>query len=260
MPRPNRTHVPGEIRHLVARGNRRQDIFESEWQWQDFMDDLSLNAKAGGLLLFGNILMTNHFHCMARTGDHPMGKVLGPTLTRFAMRSNIENCRCGHVFEGRYKSRLIRNDEHAKTTLRYIHRNPLRAGLVKDPAQWRWTSHRVYLGLEDDQRIDTSFMLSLFDPDPAKAREAYRRFMEDLGEPFPASGPWSEEKLIDGCRLIEREFGLAFGDLKCGEKRPDIVRARDIFIRKATKSGIPSLVVADFLGVDRSTVYRAQRR
>lgn len=260
MPRPNRTHVPGEIRHLIARGNRRQDIFESERQWQDFMDDLSLNAKAGGLILFGDTLMTNHFHCMARTGDHPIGEVLGPTLTRFAMHSNIENCRSGHVFEGRYKSRLVRDDAHAKNTLRYIHRNPVRAGLVKDPSLWRWTSHRVYLGIEEDPRIDTTFMLSLFHPDRAKAREAYRKFMDDIPEPFPMNMPWSQERLIEGCRSIEMEFGLAFGDLKCGEKRQDIVRARDIFIRKATKSGIPAPVIADFLGVDRSTVFRAQRR
>lgn len=83
----------------------------------------------------------------------------------------------GHLFEKRYRAALVRTDAYLLALIRYIHRNPSRADLVTDPADYPWSGHRAYLGLAQPRWLTLELGLSLFSPDPAEAREAYRRFV-----------------------------------------------------------------------------------
>jgi putative transposase len=83
----------------------------------------------------------------------------------------------GHLFERRYKARLVERDDYFLTLLRYIHLNPLTARLVTDPVHYQWSSHRIYLGHESPRWVTTDFGLSLFHTDPSLARVAYARFI-----------------------------------------------------------------------------------
>lgn len=259
MPRHPRIHVPGALVHIICRGNRRQDIFERPSQWDEFLDSLSGNCRKEGATLCSYCGMPNHLHLQIKVGEVPIDRIFQRTLTKFAARSNHFYGRVGHVFQGRYKSISCSDDVQALATLRYNHRNPVRAGLVSDPADWPWSSHAAYAGLREDRFVDSSFLLSLFAQEQSTARAAYLAFM---AQPDPAHGP-TTTNVTDLNRLaaeIESYDGLAHGSLIHGGRRREFVRSRDRFIRLAAAAGLPSLQIAEFLGMDRSSVFRAQRR
>lgn len=256
MPRTPRLCVKGQIRHIVFRGNRHQDVFERPAQWGEFLDTLAQNANEAGMTLYAYCLMPNHGHLLARLGDVPLGTVMQKTLTRFALRSNRYNGRSGHLFQGRYKAPLVADDAQAKVALRYIHRNPVEACLAEDPADWPWSSHRAYAGLAQDPYVDTGFMLSLFSDDPQRAVERYGEFMAAADEGRDSGPVTSLERLAD---MVCSQENMTAGELSSGSRRREAVQARLRFMRLALSAGFSVPEVAEFLGVHRATVFRAQR-
>jgi len=256
MPRAKRLHYPGELIQMVSRGVRRNDIFEAPRQWTEFLRSLRENALAFGMTLYAYALMPNHFHILARLGQLGPSAVMHRTLTKFAIRSNLVNGRKGHVFEAPYKSSTIQTDVEAREQLRYIHNNPLRAHLAEDFMDWPWTSHKAYLGIDPDPMVDTSFMLSLFSEDPEVARQRYRDFM---GAPPQSKQSRPKRDISEIQGLVCSEDGISATAIRTNSKDCEVVRARHRFIRLADAAGIPGPDIAAYLGVARSTVFRALR-
>src|SRR5437868_8067938 len=190
MARPPRLHVPGGYYHVILRGNHREALFATPTERRILNEIVAetLNRFDGRLHAF--CWMTNHLHALLQVGEPPLGKIMQRIAQCYSRYRHKTLDTTGHLFERRYKARLIDVDAYFLVLLRYIHLNPVKALLVSDPADYPWSSHRAFLGLESIRWLTTDFGLSLFSRDEHVARRAYRRFMRtpaNRNEPEPQS-------------------------------------------------------------------------
>ncbi len=146
MPRPRRLHVPGGLYHAVLRGNHRQAIFCDGDDYLGFEEIVAHALDRYGASLFAYCWMTNHVHLAIRVADAPLGAVMSIVASRYARAKQRSLSTTGHLFERRYRARLVDADRYLLALVRYIHLNPVRARMVTDPRDYPWSSHRAYLG------------------------------------------------------------------------------------------------------------------
>ncbi|MGH9656694.1 MAG: REP-associated tyrosine transposase [Bryobacteraceae bacterium] len=148
MPAFARVAIPGIAYHVTQRGNYRQDIFATDEDRETYLGYVASAALAYGLELHGWCLMTNHVHWIVLPKhEMAMAQAFRRAHSRFAGYVNRNHKRAaGHLWQGRYYSCAL-DEEHYFAALRYVERNPLRAGLVRSPAVYRWSSAPARLGL-----------------------------------------------------------------------------------------------------------------
>ena len=132
MPRQARIDAPGALHHIVIRGIERKAVFKRQQDYDDFLDRMGNILRDSSTGCFAWALMTNHVHLLLRTGLSPISTVMRRLLTGYAVGYNRRHKRYGHLFQNRYKSFLCEEDPYLLELVRYIHLNPLRAGLVAD--------------------------------------------------------------------------------------------------------------------------------
>lgn len=186
MPRKARIDAPGALHHIILRGIERRRIFNDEQDYRNYLDRL------GGVIIetstpcYAWALMPNHVHLLLRTGLVPLTTVMRRVLTGYAQQFNRRHKRHGYLFQNRYKSFLCEEDSYLLELVRYIHLNPLRAGLVKDVrvlTGWARSGHSVLLGKVTCDWQDTDYVLSLFGRGVSSARRAYASFIaEGIGQ------------------------------------------------------------------------------
>ena len=132
MPRKSRIDAPGALHHLVLRGIERKAIFKDDLDYQNFLKRLGKVLTETSTACYAWALMANHVHVLLRTGTVPISTVMRKLLTGYAQQFNRRYRRHGHLFQNRYKSFLCEEDPYLLELVRYIHLNPVRAGIVKD--------------------------------------------------------------------------------------------------------------------------------
>ncbi len=183
MPRPPRLHVPGGVYHVILRGNHREPIF-GEPADRDMLDALVAETlERYGARAHAYCWMSNHLHLALQIADAPLGPIVRRIAGVYARRIQRRLPTTGHLFERRYRSVLVDADTHLLRLVRYIHLNPLRAGLVADPADYPWSGHRAYLGLAAIPWLTTDFTLRLLGTNRHSARRAYARLISSGGDP-----------------------------------------------------------------------------
>jgi REP element-mobilizing transposase RayT len=183
MRRP-RLHVPGGFYHVTLRGNHRQDIFFSDEDRLRLERYVATALEQVGARIHAYCWMTNHIHLLIQVADTPLGAFMQRIGTRYARAVQARVPTTGHLFQNRYHALLVDVDRYFLALLRYIHLNPVRAGLVSDPEDYRWSSHRAYLGLADCHWLETEFGLRMFNAHIAGARDRYRAFVvQAIGSP-----------------------------------------------------------------------------
>ena len=186
MPRKPRIHLPGGFYHVMLRGNGGQDIFLEPQDGRLFLGILAEAAGRTGMRIHAWCLMPNHAHLLLQVGAEPLSRAMQRVTQRYTGRINKREQRTGHLFQGRYKAVLVDADSYLLELVRYIHLNPVRAGLAKTPDAWRWSSHRAYLGLDDAPMLTTGDLLGRFAGRRKTAIERYRTFIgEGMGEAAP---------------------------------------------------------------------------
>lgn len=186
MPRQSRIDAPGALHHVIIRGIERRMIFRDNKDREDFLDRL------GGLLLeystpcYGWAMLSNHGHFLLRTGEIPIAGVMRRLLTGYAMTFNRRHRRHGYLFQNRYKSILCEEDAYLQELVRYIHLNPLRAGIVKDLKElgsYRYSGHSVLMGKQKRPWQDREYVLSHFAQTEREAKTRYLSFVsKGVGE------------------------------------------------------------------------------
>ena len=190
MSRPLRLHVPGGFYHVTLRGNHRQVIFRTATD-RELLDGLVGDAVTElGARVHAYCWMPNHIHLLVQVSDAPLGKLLMRIASRYARKHQRQLNTTGHLFERRYHAVLVDADAYLLTLLRYIHLNPVRAGLVTDPSAYPWSSHHEYLGRRRVPWVCTQFALAMLANDPALAVQGYLAWMSDSG-----STRWGEGTL-----------------------------------------------------------------
>ncbi len=180
MPRRARLDAPGVLHHVIVRGLERRKIFRDDQDREDFLERLGTLLIEMGLRCYAWALLPNHFHLLLRTGDRPLADFMRRLLTGYAVRFNLRNDRSGHLFQNRYRSILCQEEPYFLELVRYIHLNPLRAGVVanlKELETYPFCGHGVIVGTHRNDWQAVKEILERFGVSPAKARERYRDFV-----------------------------------------------------------------------------------
>ena len=178
MARPWRIEFEGALYHVLSRGNGREDIYYDDQDRHQFLKTVGEMSERFEIDVYAYALMGNHYHLLLKTNRSNLSKSmqwLGLTYTR---RFNLKHSRAGHLFQGRFKSIIVQNDAYLMRLSCYIHRNPLRAGIVKRLADYRWSSYRSYgYGRKSPEWLNTGMIFSRF-----KGADKYKAYREKMQE------------------------------------------------------------------------------
>lgn len=273
MGRKTRTIATYTLYHVTARGNNREALFLSDKDretylglWRKYRTELEFDVYA-------YVLMTNHVHWLIRTGRVPISSIVHTIHGLYARIFNQKHQRVGHVFQGRFNADVCTNDRYLLSLCRYIHRNPLEAGIVKNLLNYLWSSYPDLCGLRTDPLVECGFLLGFFGG--STPVEELRRWVEgeeyaqeseiDIPEPIP------DNMKVPGIRDMERNearpsldeltgtvvgcFNITVEELLGDSRAPTHVQARKQFIKEAVRQhAYKRAEVARFLKKDRSLV------
>ncbi len=244
MPRKARIDAPGALHHIIARGIERRKIFYGDNDRNIFLDRLGIILTDTKTSCYAWALIPNHLHLLLRTGVAPIATVMRRLLTGYAVSFNRDHRRHGQLFQNRYKSILCQEDPYLLELVRYIHLNPLRAGLVpnlKELDKHPYCGHSILLDKEKNDWQDTAYILKIFSSKYSMARRRYREYVKkgiaegkrpDLvgGGLIRSAGGWTAVKSLrkSAARMKGDERILGDGDFV--EKV--LSEARESFDRK----------------------------
>lgn len=181
MPRQARLDIPGLVYHVIARGIERREIFRDDQDREQFLGRFGeLVEQAGTTRVYAWCLLSNHFHLLVRRGDQPLSLLMRRLMTGHAVRFNLRHGRTGHLFQNRYKSIVVEEEDYFLQAVRYIHLNPVRAGLVTAPDElerFPYTGHSVLVGRRAASWQDTDAVLERFGTRQGEALARYREFV-----------------------------------------------------------------------------------
>lgn len=189
MSRPIRIEFSNALYHVTARGDRREDIFEDDADRQMFLSILAQVVTQCNWICHAWCLMDNHYHLLIQTPDGNLSKGMRQLNGVYTQASNRRHQRVGHLFQGRFKAILVDSDAYLLELARYVVLNPVRAGMVQKPVDWKWSSYRASVGLEPAAPwLAVDGLLAQF----AKRRSlAQQRYAQFVAEGIKAASPWS---------------------------------------------------------------------
>lgn len=208
MARKPRIHLPGGLYHVIFRGNGGQPVFLGDDDRFRFYLLLQEGIVRFGYRVHSFCLMTNHIHLALQCGDIPLQRGMQNLSFRYTRWINWRNKRTGHLFQGRYKAVLVDKDGYLLELVRYLHLNPVRAGMVKAPEDYPWSSHLAYLGKEALPWLTTEWALAQFGKSVGMSCSRYEKFVLDgLGEghrpEFHGKGK-TDSRLLGDDRFLEK--------------------------------------------------------
>lgn len=165
MPRSGRVVVPGAPHHVVQRGNRRQRTFFGDADYQAYLDLAGKAFAEAGVEVWAYCLMPNHVHLVVTpsTADG-LTRAVASTHAKYTRRINEREGCAGFLWQGRFASSPM-DEVHCVRCLRYVALNPVRAGLVREAAAWRWSSVQAHLGMRTDPLVATGVLEERLDCD-----------------------------------------------------------------------------------------------
>lgn len=180
MARQLRIEFEGAFYHVTSRGNLRKRIFFADRDRKKFLEILERTKERYSYFLHAYALMDNHYHLLIETPKANISQIMQNINTTYTVYINRRYRRSGHLLQGRFKGIIVDKDEYLVTLSRYIHLNPVRAGMVEKPEEYGWTSYNAYV---DESRkrsslVDTTDTLSYFSPRSGRAIKRYRVFVE----------------------------------------------------------------------------------
>ncbi|MFP4445016.1 MAG: transposase [Desulfosudaceae bacterium] len=180
MSRPLRIEYPDAWYHVMNRGRRAEEIFADSRDFQGFIALLQEACGLWDIRIAAYCLMPNHYHLLIQTPQANLSRTMRHINGVYTQRYNRRHGCDGQLFRGRYKSILVEADSYLLQLMRYIHNNPVKAGLADRPGGYAWSSHQAYLSAAAKWKwVYTDFLLSMLTPDKAARRKAYRQFMAE---------------------------------------------------------------------------------
>ena len=181
MARPLRITYPGAFYHVTSRGNEQKDVFKSQRDREKFLEYLASATERYGAVIHAFCLLSNHYHLLLETPAGNLSQIMRHINGAYTTYFNVKRKRAGHLFQGRFKAILVEADEYALELSRYIHLNPVRAGMVTRPEEYRWSSYNNYIGQGTAfSWLKMETILDYFSNSTKEGRQKYRLFVEDL--------------------------------------------------------------------------------
>lgn len=275
MGRSPRLHIPGTIHHVMSRGNGGEPIVADDKDLGRILDVVARVKSTSDFRLYAYCLMSNHAHFLIEVGSVSLSRIMQRIETIWSKRFNFEHHRSGHVFQGRFKSICCGKDRYFMGLLRYIHLNPVRAGLIGRPEDWAWSSYREYLNLSTSRLTDTTWPLSLFSDGYESEIDSFRRFVlqglqEEPQETIPLSDgrtpPILQQRPSDGFILrpaletilteAGRDTGVERSAILSSCRRQVVSLTRRLVATRASAVGYGNSEIARTLGLSAPAVSR----
>lgn len=174
------TH-PELIYHVIKRGNNKQVIFADNEDYQHYLNTIQRYKKKYGFKLFAFCLMTNHAHLLIKVGQEgTISRIMQSITVAHTRYYNFSYQRCGHVWQGRFHSPIVSEDNYMLNVMKYIEQNPLRAGMVKRVGDYRWSSYLLNVRQNDSVLIDRdeNCMFNSLGQDNAIRIQAYKKLVD----------------------------------------------------------------------------------
>jgi REP element-mobilizing transposase RayT len=173
-----RIEFAGAHYHVTSRGDRQEAIYEDDDDRKCFLDVLGEVIERYNWVCHAYCLMTNHYHLVIETPEANLSKGMRQLNGVYTQASNRRHGRVGHLFQGRFKAILVDKDAYLLELCRYVVLNPVRAGIVSQPDEWKWSSYRAAMGLcPAPPWLAVDYVLRNFGSDRRSARENYRQFV-----------------------------------------------------------------------------------
>ena len=275
----------GLVSHITQRATGKEPLFLENKDYLYMLALLKEAASEYNLQFFAFALMSNHIHLLLRQKEAPLDRAMQALFTRYALYFNRKYGRKGHVFGGRYRQAACFDDHYLIAASIYIHLNPVRAGIVGNYCDYRWTSWRLYCSANPPRTfIDWNFVLSIINRDLSQARRRYKELLrravkyplEEVLEEKRAIekfGSWLKKSfpaLLKGVDEIKQQVSLSEGyasdseldgiidDLRGKRRllRPEDKKARRFAIEQLKSRGFSLEEIAEYLSVSRMTIYR----
>ena len=176
-----RIEYPGAVYHVICRGNNRQAIFRDDADRKRYLEKLSLYCQEKNVDLLSYCLLSNHVHLLVETPKGNLSKMMQAFQTSYTVYFNKRHGRTGHIFEQRYKARVVDKDNYLLQVSRYIHLNPVSARIVKRPQDFRWSSYGSYLKGKGLTALKTESVLANFNGSTSRQLRQYRDYVEGDG-------------------------------------------------------------------------------
>lgn len=251
IPRIARKKSPNGIYHIMLRGINRQTIFEDDQDRWKFLQILKRYKEMGHFHLFSYCLMDNHIHLLIKESDN-ISNVIKRISSSYVYWYNLKYERCGHLFQERFKSENVDSIRYFLTVLRYIHQNPLKAGLSPTIFECKWTSIHEYL--HKATIIDVDYPLQFFSSDRKQALLLFKDYMEK---------PNDDQCLEDTVRIRLTDDEVKRYLFEIGVSNINMLQHMDkeerdsVLFRLKAVNGISLRQIARVTGISKSVIQRA---
>jgi REP element-mobilizing transposase RayT len=275
MARPIRIEYAGALYHITSRGDRREDIYLDDGDRMDWLNVLTQTCQRFNWIVYAYCQMTNHYHLLLETIDGNLSKGMRQLNGVYTQHFNRHHDQVGHLFQGRYKAILVQKDSYLLELSRYIVLNPVRARMVKNPDQWRWSSYSETMGaIPESEWLNTNWLLRQFGRRSKAAREKYCEFvMQGKGLPSPFGATrhqllLGDDTFVEQFQKVKTEGQLQ--EFSKTQKKTLVLPLAKYATKFATRNEAMARAyytgaytmreIAEYFGVHYMTVSRAVRR
>lgn len=263
MPRQTRELSKSKVYHIMIRGNEKKDIFLDNEDRGKFISTLYDKNNEKKWCLYAFCLMDNHVHLLINEGEESISRIMKRISTSYVYYFNKKYTRVGHLLQDRYRSEAIENDRYLLAAARYIHNNPVKAGMVGEPSQYEWSSYNLYLDKDGGNNcaIERNTVLEMFSVNEDKA---IRSFIE-------YSAQATDDSFIDYKEEVETEIneknvviyvksflyknGHTMESLKC---RENVIIRNNLIKDLKKKSSLSIRQIASLLSINKEIVHRVK--
>lgn len=222
MPRCAREKIGNGFYHICVRGNNKQDIFLDDKDREAYLFRLAQYKEKYKMHIYAYCLMTNHVHLLIYDNDQDISKFMQGLNLSYVIYFNSRHKRTGHLFQDRFTSVIEKGDIQLLITSKYIHLNPVKANIVQQPKDYRWSSYGAYLNGKDEFGIaDIHFLSTIMASNHEAGRKAYLGYIDDQIEIDEEGEAASTSELSS-----EREYRV------CGIKRLAFNEVYEILSKK----------------------------
>ncbi|MEA1960456.1 MAG: transposase [Bacillota bacterium] len=255
MPRQARKASSTGIYHIMLRGINRQDIFHDAEDKMRFIETMVKYRAICEYEVYGYCLMSNHIHLLIKEGKETISQAIKRIGVSYVYWYNLKYDRYGHLFQDRFKSERVEDDKYLLVVLRYIHHNPVKAGMVKEAGDYRWSSYTEYIN-QKGILTETDFILSIFNPDRNKAVKIFEEFTMEGNEDSCLDGGERRKKQLSDevarkliTKLVKSDNIQILQQMDKNE--------RDIIIRELKDNGASIRQLSRITGLGRRIIEKA---
>jgi len=270
MARKLRIHYVGAIYHVICRGNNREFIFEKNYEKEKYVELLIRYKKRYHFKIYAYCIMGNHAHMLIEVGETPLSKIMQGIQQVYTYYYNKKSNRSGHVFEQRYKATPCNKDNYLLSLIRYIHQNPVRAGMTEG-LKYPYSSHINYISDNADGLVDIGFPLGLFGSSLKHQLEEYNDFMgekenaikePDIEELMDETMKYQEKEekahkysLDDIIKAVCYYYNIKREEISIKVRTKQLVNARKIVILLAKKyTDVSNKELSEALNLSQPTI------